>query len=116
MEYVSPTDGVAVAKLSQAYEGAPCFWVPDDDLVFSELYSLLDYEGAKGPFGEAFLRLSCYDHCKTARSPTGYEYPAHGKLAAPASASGSGGEGNLAAATASHAPAAAFQLRWTRHR
>ena len=69
MEYVPPADGVVVAKLSQAYEGAPCFWVPDDDLIFTELYGLMDYESAKGPFGEAFLRLSCYQRCRSALRP-----------------------------------------------
>ena len=107
MEYIPPTDGIAVAKLSQAYEGAPCFWVPDDDLTFTELYRLLDYESAKGPFGEAFLRLSCYQRCRCALRPTGFEYPARGKIATPPSASGCGGVGNLAAAATSRAVAAA---------
>ena len=72
VDYVPPMEGMVVAKLSQAYEAAPCFWFPDDDLVFSEQYSLWDREGAKGPFGEAFLRLSCYKSCKITGCSSGY--------------------------------------------
>ena len=68
----------------------------------------MDREGAKGPFGEAFIRMSCYRCCTVIPGSTsGYEYPFYGQPAASALPGSSGGEGNLAAAAAGRAPATA---------
>ena len=84
MDYVPPVSGVAVAVPSRVREDLPSFWVPNDDLIYTELYSLYDHENSKGPFGEAFLRLSCYDRSECGTHPMGYEYPAHYKSISPA--------------------------------
>ena len=114
MDYTPPVDGVAVAKLTQARQSSdsPLFWFPEDDLVFSELYSLLDKGGAKGPFGETFVRMSYYANCSIIPGSTaGCEYPYYGQPAAPAWSGGSVGEGNPADAAASLASAAAPSTR-----
>ena len=103
MAYIPPISGVAVAESCRVREGLPSYWVPNDDLIYTELYSLYDHESPKGPFGEAFLRLSCYHRSESGVHPMGYSYPAHGKFASHASASGSGGDGDIAAAAAGQA-------------